>query len=92
VGVVFLDRVATDEPAGDSVTALRTISVPPTKLGLNRIAYAAHRWGEAWFYRDELRVLVSTIQIAELEDDLILHFFGKVPTDEIRKMLEMEVE
>jgi hypothetical protein len=80
------------QPAGDTVTALRTISVPPTKLGLNRISYAAHCWGEAWFYRDELRVLVSTIQIAELEDDLILHFIGKVPTDQIRKMLEMEVD
>lgn len=69
----------------------RFLSIRPTIAGLDRLAALAARWGEAYFYFDNLRLAVANTEREELGDCLILVTKGAVTNYEIKEMLVEEL-
>jgi hypothetical protein len=58
---------------------------------VERLAALAARWGEAYFYFDNLRIAVANRECEELADCLVLVTKGAVTHFEIKEMLMDEL-
>lgn len=67
------------------------ISIRPTGAGISRLAATAARWGRSYWYKDELRIALSTNERAELNDCLILVTDGPITASEIEELVVGEV-
>lgn len=67
------------------------ISIRVTTAGISRLAATAARWGRSYWYKDELRIALSTHERPELSDCLILVTDGPITSNEIEDLVVGEL-